>query len=96
MILDYIKSYLHIDFNDDDALLQNLIDQTDIYIHSMVGESYKKDDKLLKLAEILQIKLIADLYENRTTNINGANNMKRDIIVNSILDKLALAGDDFE
>jgi hypothetical protein len=30
------------------------------------------------------------MYENRGSNLEGANNLKKDIIVTSILDKLSL------
>lgn len=91
MILDDIKQYLHIDYTDEDTYLNELIEVSQIYIDSMVSESYKTDDKAVKLARLLQKKLINDMYENRGTEIS--NNTKKDIIVTSILDKLALYED---
>lgn len=91
MILDDIKQYLHIDYTDEDAYLNELIEVSQIYIDSMVSESYKTDEKAVKLAGLLQKKLINDMYENRGTEIT--NNTKKDIIVTSILDKLALYED---
>lgn len=94
MTLEEIKEYLHIDYTDEDLYLNELIDVSLIYIDSMVGESYKTDEKAVKLASLLQKKLISDMYENRGTEIASnkkiASNSKRDIIVNSILDKLSL------
>ena len=58
----------------------------------MVGEYYKTDAKAVKLAELLQKKLISDLYDNRGTSINS--NCKKDIIVTSILDKLSMCEGD--
>lgn len=88
MTLEEIKLYLHVDYADEDNYLNELLDVSLIYIDSMVGEYYKTDAKAVKLANLLQKKLIADMYENRGTEI--ASNSKRDIIVSSILDKLSL------
>lgn len=87
MTLETVKNYLRIDFIDDDVLLNTLIEVSAIYINSCVGEAYKKDIKLVKLAELLQLKIITDLYENRSTEI--ASNTKKDMTVTTILDKLS-------
>lgn len=88
MILEDVKNYLRIDSEDDDTYLGELLEVSLIYIYSMVGEDYKTDEKAVKLAILLQKKLISDMYENRGTEI--PNNTKKDIIVTSILDKLSL------
>lgn len=90
MQLDEIKEYLRIDSDDENNYLQELIETSEAYIDGMVGENYKLNEKAVKLSTILRKKLIADMYENRTTTIDG----KRDIIVDSILDKLSLTGVD--
>lgn len=87
LTLEIVKSYLHIDYEDDDTLINEIIEVAQIYIDSMVGECYKTDEKAVKLAELLQKKLINDMYENRGTEISS--NTKKDIIVTSILDKLS-------
>lgn len=95
MTLEDVKNYLRIDSEDDDTYLSELLEVSLIYIDSMVGEAYKTDDKAIKLATLLQKKLISDMYENRGTEI--PNNTKKDIIVTSILDKLSLyVGDKYE
>ncbi|OPD21411.1 head-tail connector protein [Clostridium botulinum] len=87
MILQEIKDYLKIDDDYEDNSLNELIVTSEIYIDSMVGEGYKTDNKALRLANLLQKKLIADMYENRSTEI--PTNTKQDRIVTSILDKLS-------
>lgn len=87
MELSDAKSYLKIDDSDDDLYIDSLIEISLIYIDAMVSENYKTDPKAVKLATLLQYKLIADMYENRGTEI--ANNTKQDKIVVSILDKLS-------
>ena len=93
MNLKEIRGYLKIDYNDEDEYLQELIEVSQIYIDSCVGESYKKDAKKVKLAEILQKKLINDMYENRSTTVI---NDKQDRTASSILDILAICGDNDE
>ena len=57
----------------------------------MSGSAWVTDGNCIKLAKILQKKLIADMFENRGTEIS--NSTKRDIMVTSILDSLSLAGE---
>lgn len=94
MTLQEIKDYLRIDSDDENIFLTELIEISEIYITSMVGTNYKTDEKAIKLATLLQKKLISDMYENRSTEI--ASNTKQDRIVTSILDALALSGDNNE
>ena len=91
MALEEIKDYLRISDNYEDSFIQELIEISQIYIDSMVGINYKTDTKAIKLANLLQKKLIADMYENRSTEV--PQNTKQDRIVTSILDSLALKGD---
>lgn len=87
MTLEDVKNYLRIDDTEEDLFLQSLMEVAEIYIDSCVGEEYKTNDKAKKLAELLQKKIIADLYENRGTT---ADNIKKDTIVTTILNTLAL------
>ncbi|MGY5237920.1 head-tail connector protein [Clostridium tertium] len=91
MNIEEVKSYLRIDYDEDDLYIQNLILVSDIYIESCVGIEYKSNDKAIKLANLLQQKLIYDMYEKRGTEIS--NNTKKDTIVTTILDKLSNYGD---
>lgn len=86
-----IKDYLRIDFDDDDDLLNELIEASEVYINKMVGISYKKDEKAIKLAKILQKKLVNEMYRNRNT---GALDKVQDKIVTSMLDSLSISGSD--
>ena len=85
--LDQVKNYLRIDYADEDIYLNTLIETSLIYIDSMVGEGYKTDEKLIKVADLLQLKIISDMYERRSTFVE--NSIKTDRITNSILDKLS-------
>lgn len=87
MTLDKVKEHLRIDFGEEDNYLLDLIEVSDIYIETCVGDTYKNDEKAVRLASLLQLKLIQDMYENRGNFIT--NNTKRDNIVTTILDKLS-------
>lgn len=87
MTLEEVKKYLRVDYDDDDIELTNLITVSESYIESCVGNGYKSDEKAIKLANLLQKKLIYDMYEKRGTEIS--NNTKKDTIVTTILDKLS-------
>lgn len=85
--LEQAKTYLRVDYSEDDSYITTLIDVSLIYIDNMAGEAYKTDAKAVKLADLLQLKLISDMYENRGTDI--PQNTKQDRISMSILDKLS-------
>ena len=87
MTLDEVKSYLRIDYEEDDIFLSSLIEVSEEYIDSCVGTAYKTDEKAIKLANLLKKKLIADMFENRGTEIS--NSTRKDTIVTTILDKLS-------
>lgn len=87
LTLEEAKRYLKIDFEDDDEDIESFIEAAEAYIDSMVGIFYKADENAVKLANLLQKKLVNDMYENRNTEIPS--NTKQDRIVTSILDKLS-------
>lgn len=87
-MMDYLRVY-----DDEEAdFIESLMTTAKIYIESMCGTDYQKDEKALILEDILIKKLVTDMYENRSTTIEG----DRDIIVSSIIHKLSLYGDDNE
>lgn len=87
MTLEDVKTYLRIDYEEDDNFLDSLIEVSEEYIDSCVGTAYKSDEKAIKLANLLQKKLISNMFENRGTEIS--NSTKKDNIVTTILDKLS-------
>lgn len=88
--LEDAKAYIHIDYDDDDGNIKDMIETSQIFVDSMVGEKYKEDEKAVKMADLLVKKIVYQMYENRSLLI--PNNIKEDRIVNSMLDKLALYG----
>ncbi|KEI02903.1 phage gp6-like head-tail connector protein [Clostridium botulinum C/D] len=94
MKLNEIKEYLKIDEDYEDSLLNELIEASEVYIESMVGELYKSNNKLIKLAYLLQKRIIADMYENRSTTVGQ--DLKQDRITTSILEKLSNCTEDIK
>lgn len=85
--LTIAKQHMRIDYDDEDDYIKTLIETSGIYIDSMAGEMYKEEGKAVKLADLLQLKLINDMFTNRGSEISS--NLKTDIITTSILDKLS-------
>ena len=90
MDLEHIKNYLHIDFEDDDKYLEELIDTSQAFIDVCCGEKYKSNKKLVKIASILQKRLIKDMYDNRGYTVSD--NAREDTITSTILSNLSYGG----
>ena len=81
--LDEVKSWLRVDFNDDDALITMLIDAAELYLKNATGITY---DSTNHLAKLFCMTLISDWYENREM-VGRATDQTRPII-QSILTQL--------
>lgn len=88
--LEELKNYLRILDSEEDIYLQNLLDESDTYIKICVGDYTKITDKTLvtNLVKLVQKKICADLYENRSSYIEK-NKVDRDITVSTVLQKLS-------
>jgi uncharacterized phage protein (predicted DNA packaging) len=81
--LDEVKTWLRVDFTDDDALLTTLINAAEQYLKNATGITY---DSTNHLAKLFCMTLISDWYENREL-IGKATDQTRPII-QSILTQL--------
>jgi uncharacterized phage protein (predicted DNA packaging) len=86
--LDEVKTWLRVDFSDDDTLLTTLIKAAEQYLKNATGITYDSENHLAKL---FCMTLIADWYENREM-IGKATDQTRPII-QSILTQLSYAYD---
>lgn len=84
--LEQAKNYMRVDCMDDDEFILQLIEISQIYIDSLVGEDYKNDSKYIRLADLLQLLIMSDMYDNRSLVVNTGDMNK---IAHSILDKLS-------
>jgi uncharacterized phage protein (predicted DNA packaging) len=60
--LDEVKTWLRVDFSEDDALITTLINAAEEYLKNATGITF---DATNHLAKIFCMTLIADWYENR-------------------------------
>ena len=67
-MIDFIKNYLRVDFDEDDTIIKLLIDSAKDYIKSSVGHY---DENLPKMKLLVAV-LCCDWYENRGY-ANGSN-----------------------
>lgn len=86
LILNDVKNYLKVDSPDDDEFILQLIEVSEIYIDSLVGTGYKSDSKAVRLANLLQLLIISNMYDNRSLTVDEGSMNK---IAHSILDKLS-------
>lgn len=70
LTLQDVKSYLKIDFDDDDELLKSLMKTADEYLKSAISSTYNSDTERAKLLSLI---VIQDLYDNRglTEKVSG-------------------------
>ena len=84
--LDEVKTWLRVDFTDDDALLTTLISAAEQYLKNATGITY---DSTNHLAKLFCMTLISDWYENREL-VGRASDQVRPIL-QSILAQLTYA-----
>ena len=95
LTLEEVKNYLKVDFTDDDQVITDLIMFVESYIDKCTGVDYSKlSDTDKNLYKYLEYKMIYENYENQSEFIKGANNLSRSVVVNTILNKLSLVGDE--
>jgi uncharacterized phage protein (predicted DNA packaging) len=87
--LEEVKTWLRVDFADDDALLTTLINAAELYLKNATGVEF---DDTNSLAKLFCMTLISDWYENREM-IGKATDQTRPII-QSILTQLTYGGSD--
>ena len=63
-MLERIKQYLGIDFDDDDELLQTMEQTAYSYLDGAIGKGYNRNDPR---AQMLLLQVVADLYNDRGT-----------------------------
>ena len=88
-----VKSYLHIDFDDDDGILQGLISTADEYLRGAVDPNY---DTMSERAKMLSLIVISDLYDNRGISDKASGNVRKLVEDFSLQLKLESRCDDVE
>lgn len=85
-ILNDVKKYISVDYEDDDDLIKDEIEIAQIYIDECVGQKYKQDEKKVRLASLVLKMFVKYMYDNRSIVV--PQNLKNSHIVTTILDVL--------
>lgn len=91
--LEEVKNYLHVDFDDDDEILQSLIAAADEYLRGAVNPNY---DIMSERAKMLSLIVISDLYDNRGISDKASGNVRKLVEDFSLQLKLESRCDDVE
>ena len=91
--LEEVKNYLHVDFDDDDEILQSLIAAADEYLRGAVNPNY---DTMSERAKMLSRIVISDLYDNRGISDKASGNVRKLVEDFSLQLKLESRCDDVE
>mgnify|MGYP004616040297 CR=1 FL=1 len=91
--LEEVKNYLHVDFDDDDEILQSLIAAADEYLRGAVNPNY---DTMSERAKMLSLIVISDLYDNRGISDKASGNVRKLVEDFSLQLKLESRCDDVE
>lgn len=91
--LEEVKNYLHVDFDDDNEILQSLIAAADEYLRGAVNPNY---DTMSERAKMLSLIVISDLYDNRGISDKASGNVRKLVEDFSLQLKLESRCDDVE
>lgn len=98
LTLDELKPYLRLelDYTEEDAYLELLIKNAEIYISDAARSIETMGENSLKKAKLLALVLISDWYENReyTKTMGEKTSDKVRHTIKSLLMQLRLRGDD--
>lgn len=93
MTLETVKNYLRVDGNDDDSLIQLEIDAAHAYMCGAVSNFtalYEADEAFRNAADVAKLAIIAQLYENRTSEYKNDYSYP----IRTIINQLALWGEE--
>lgn len=90
MTLEEVKSFIHVDFNDDDIKIEIMKDAAIEYIKDSLGSYNEKRAK----QKLLLGTLVEDMYNKESFTVDDKNESVKYIIKSIILQE-QLEGDDF-
>lgn len=93
MTLAEMKSYLKVDFNDDDDEITLMMNVAREYIIDAVGEC----DETIARVQLLMRVIVGELYEKRSMTFDmNSTNEKVQYVIRSIINQLSFGDDDSE
>lgn len=91
MTLNEVKSWLKVDFDDDDDFITLLIAAAQEYVTDALG----KCDENIARVRLLMLVIISEMYEKRALTVNSdSTNTKVQYTIRSIINQLQNAEDD--
>lgn len=93
MTLAEMKSYLKVDFNDDDNDITLMMNVAREYITDAIGEC----DETIARVQLLMRVIVGELYEKRSMTFDmNSTNEKVQYVIRSIINQLSFGDDDSE
>lgn len=93
MTLTEMKSYLKVDFNDDDNEITLMMNVAREYITDAIGEC----DETIARVQLLMRVIVGELYEKRSMTFDmNSTNEKVQYVIRSIINQLSFGDDDSE
>lgn len=75
--LEETKKYLRVDYAEEDALIESLINAAEIYLKNATGQTF---DSTNDLARLFCLTLVTDWYENRELTVGRVGEEMRPVI----------------
>ena len=93
MTLAEMKSYLKVDYNDDDNEITLMMNVAREYITDAIGEC----DETIARVQLLMRVIVGELYEKRSITFDmNSTNEKVQYVIRSIINQLSFGDDDSE
>ncbi len=93
MTLAEMKSYLKVDYNDDDNDITLMMDVAREYIIDAIGEC---NEEIARVKLLMRV-IVAELYEKRSMTFDmNSTNEKVQYVIRSIINQLSFGDDDSE
>ena len=93
MTLAEMKSYLKVDYNDDDNEITLMMNVAREYITDAIGEC----DETIARVQLLMRVIVGELYEKRSMTFDmNSTNQKVQYVIRSIINQLSFGDDDSE
>lgn len=93
--LDEVKTYLRVDYEDDDNLIKSLITLAQSYLVSAIDDfetKYALDDDFRSIADACMLSIINDRYNNRDAMKDDSVNIGMGYLMRSMITQLQYWG----
>lgn len=85
MTLEKARSWLRVDFIDDNELIQDILDIIEVYFENSITNYDINNAKMMKILTIPCIAILVDLYENRSLDIDKFSTGKTRYLIQTAL-----------